>query len=189
MAGLYYWFPKMTGRMMNETVGKAQFVLMFIGFNLTFFPMHELGLAGMPRRIADYSSTAGWNDLNLLATIGGFTIAASMVLLLWNIFISLRSGPPAGDDPWEAQHARMGDQLAATRLQLRPPPRDPLGAAALRRPAWPDGRALSGRDDGDDDRRPTPSRSSTTRSPRCRTTPMAASATRSSGCSCSSPPR
>jgi cytochrome c oxidase subunit I len=101
MGGLYYWFPKMTGRMMSETVGKAQFALMFIGFNLTFFPMHELGLAGMPRRIADYSSTAGWNDLNLLATIGGFTIAASMLLLLWNIFVSLRSGAPAGDDPWE----------------------------------------------------------------------------------------
>jgi cytochrome c oxidase subunit 1 len=101
MAGLYYWFPKMTGRMMNETLGKVQFVLMFIGFNLTFFPMHELGLAGMPRRIADYSSTAGWNDLNLAATIGGFTIALSMLPLLWNIFISLRSGKPAGDDPWE----------------------------------------------------------------------------------------
>jgi cytochrome c oxidase subunit 1 len=101
MAGFYYWFPKMTGRMMNETLGKTQFVLMFIGFNLTFFPMHELGLAGMPRRIADYSSTAGWNDLNLLATIGGFTIALSMLPFLWNIFISLRSGAPAGDDPWE----------------------------------------------------------------------------------------
>ena len=102
MAGLYYWFPKMTGRMMNETLGKTQFVLMFIGFNMTFFPMHELGLAGMPRRIADYSSAAGWNDLNLVATIGGFLIAFSMLPLLWNIFMSLRSGPPAGDDPWEA---------------------------------------------------------------------------------------
>ncbi len=101
MAGFYYWFPKMTGRMLNETLGKTQFVLMFIGFNLTFFPMHELGLAGMPRRIADYSSAAGWNDLNLLATIGGFTIAASMLPFLWNIFISLRSGQPAGDDPWQ----------------------------------------------------------------------------------------
>jgi cytochrome c oxidase subunit I len=101
MAGLYYWFPKMTGRMLNETLGKVQFVLMFIGFNLTFFPMHELGLAGMPRRIADYSSTAGWNDLNIWATIGGFIIAFSMVPLLWNIFVSLRSGPIAGDDPWE----------------------------------------------------------------------------------------
>ena len=56
---------------------------------------------GMPRRIADYSSTAGWNDLNLVATIGGFTIAASMVLFLWNVFMSLRSGQVAGDDPWE----------------------------------------------------------------------------------------
>jgi cytochrome c oxidase subunit 1 len=102
MAGLFYWFPKMTGRMMNETLGKVQFVLMFIGFNLTFFPMHELGLAGMPRRIADYSSTAGWNDLNLAATVGGFLIAFSMLPVLWNIFISLRSGTPAGDDPWEA---------------------------------------------------------------------------------------
>jgi cytochrome c oxidase subunit 1 len=101
MAGLYYWFPKMTGRMLNETLGKIQFVLMFIGFNLTFFPMHELGLSGMPRRIADYSSTAGWNDLNLAATIGGFTIAASMLPLVWNVFISLRSGEIAGDDPWE----------------------------------------------------------------------------------------
>jgi cytochrome c oxidase subunit 1 len=101
MAGLYYWFPKMTGRMLNETLGKVQFVLMFIGFNLTFFPMHELGLSGMPRRIADYSSTAGWNDLNLAATVGGFLIAASMVPLLWNVFVSLRSGEIAGDDPWE----------------------------------------------------------------------------------------
>ena len=74
-AGIYYWFPKMTGRMLDETLGKIQFVLMFIGFNLTFFPMHQLGLAGMPRRIADYASTAGWNELNLAATIGGFIIA------------------------------------------------------------------------------------------------------------------
>jgi cytochrome c oxidase subunit 1 len=101
MAGLYYWFPKMTGRMLNETLGKVQFVLMFVGFNMTFFPMHELGLSGMPRRIADYSSTAGWNDLNLLATVGGFVIAASMIPLLWNVFLSLRSGEIAGDDPWE----------------------------------------------------------------------------------------
>jgi cytochrome c oxidase subunit 1 len=101
-AALFYWFPKMTGRMLNEALGKVQFVIMFIGFNLTFFPMHILGLDGMPRRIADYSSTAGWNDLNLLASIGGFTIAASMIPLLWNVFISLRSGEIAGDDPWEA---------------------------------------------------------------------------------------
>jgi cytochrome c oxidase subunit 1 len=92
-AGVYFWFPKMTGRMLGEGLGKVQFVLMFIGFNLTFFPMHALGLAGMPRRIADYASDAGWNDLNLAA--------ASVLPFLWNVFVSLRSGKPAGDDPWE----------------------------------------------------------------------------------------
>jgi cytochrome c oxidase subunit I len=100
-AGLYYWWPKMFGRRLNETLGKIQFVFMFIGFNLTFFPMHILGLSGMPRRIADYDPTAGWNDLNLLATIGGFVIAFSIVPFLWNVFITFRSGEPAGDDPWE----------------------------------------------------------------------------------------
>jgi len=101
-AGIYYWFPKMTGRMLNETLGKIQFVLMFIGFNLTFFPMHQLGLAGMPRRIADYAASTGWSDLNLVATIGGFVIAASMLPFFWNVLVSLRSGKVAGDDPWEA---------------------------------------------------------------------------------------
>ena len=101
-AGVYYWFPKMTGRMLNESLGKLQFVLIFIGFNLTFFPMHQLGLAGMPRRIADYAANAGWNDLNLAASIGGFVIAASMIPFLWNVFISLRNGRIAGDDPWQA---------------------------------------------------------------------------------------
>jgi cytochrome c oxidase subunit 1 len=102
MAGVYYWFPKMTGRMLNETLGKVQFVLMFIGFNLTFFPMHTLGLEGMPRRIADYSATAGWNELNVAATVGSIIIAGSMLPFLWNVFMSLRNGPIAGDDPWEA---------------------------------------------------------------------------------------
>ncbi len=101
-AGIYYWFPKMFGRRLNETLGKVQFVIMFIGFNLTFFPMHVLGISGMPRRIADYSSTAGWNDLNLAATIGSFLIAVSVLPFLWNVFITLRSGEPAGDDPWQA---------------------------------------------------------------------------------------
>ncbi len=101
MAGVYYWFPKMSGRMLDETLGKIQFVLMFIGFNMTFFPMHILGLDGMPRRIAVYASTSGWGQLNLLATIGSFIIAASMLPFLWNVFISLRSGKLAGDDPWE----------------------------------------------------------------------------------------
>jgi cytochrome c oxidase subunit 1 len=100
-AGLYYWWPKMFGRRLNETLGKLHFVGMFIGMNLTFFPMHVLGLSGMPRRIANYAPETGWGDLNLLATIGGFMIAASVLPFLWNIFITARSGEPAGDDPWE----------------------------------------------------------------------------------------
>ena len=143
MAGFYYWFPKMTGRMLNETLGKVQFVLMFIGFNMTFFPMHELGLAGMPRRIADYSATAGWNDLNLVATIGGFLIAASMLPFLWNIFMSLRSGPAGGRRPVGSQHPRVGDELAAAALQLRPTARDPLRATPVRPPARAGGGPLS----------------------------------------------
>ena len=100
-AGVYYWFPKMTGRMLDETIGKIHFVLMFIGFNLTFFPMHMLGLDGMPRRIATYASAAGWSQLNLVATIGSLIIATSMLPFLWNVFVSLRNGKVAGDDPWE----------------------------------------------------------------------------------------
>ncbi|HET9346195.1 MAG TPA: cytochrome c oxidase subunit I [Candidatus Limnocylindrales bacterium] len=101
-AGVYYWFPKMTGRMLGEGLGKIHFVMMFIGFNLTFFPMHQLGLAGMPRRIADYASDVGWNELNLAATIGGFLIAGSMIPFLWNVFVSRRNGKVAEWDPWEA---------------------------------------------------------------------------------------
>jgi cytochrome c oxidase subunit 1 len=100
-AGVYYWFPKMTGRMLDEGLGKIQFVLMFVGFNLTFFPMHMLGLSGMPRRIADYSDAAGWTHLNVAATIGGFLIAASMIPFLWNVFVSIRGGRITGDDPWD----------------------------------------------------------------------------------------
>jgi cytochrome c oxidase subunit 1 len=101
-AGIYYWFPKMTGRMLGEGLGKIQFVLMFIGFNLTFFPMHQLGLAGMPRRIADYAASTGWSELNMVATVGGFVIAFSMLPFFWNVLVSLRNGKIASDDPWEA---------------------------------------------------------------------------------------
>ena len=101
MAGLYYWFPKMSGKMLDEGLGKLHFVIAMVGLNLTFLPMHSLGLMGMPRRIADYSPTAGWNDLNLAATVGGFLVGISTLPLLWNIFISLRNGKDAGPDPWE----------------------------------------------------------------------------------------
>jgi cytochrome c oxidase subunit 1 len=101
MAGLYYWFPKMSGKMLDEGLGKLHFVIAMVGLNLTFLPMHSLGLMGMPRRIADYSPTAGWNDLNLAATVGGFLVGISTLPLLWNIYVSLRNGKDAGPDPWE----------------------------------------------------------------------------------------
>ena len=101
MAGLYYWFPKMSGKMLDEGLGKLHFVIAMVGLNLTFLPMHSLGLMGMPRRIADYSPTAGWNDLNLAATVGGFLVGISTLPLLWNIYISVRNGKDAGPDPWE----------------------------------------------------------------------------------------
>jgi len=101
-AGMYYWFPKMTGRMLNERLGKWQFWLMLIGVNLTFFPMHILGLLGMPRRVYTYPSGYGWDELNLLATIGAFTIAVAIMIFLWNFVTTIRSGEKAGSDPWDA---------------------------------------------------------------------------------------
>jgi cytochrome c oxidase subunit I len=101
-AGIFYWFPKMTGKLLNERLGQIQFWLMLIGVNLTFFPMHILGILGMPRRIYTYPGNLGWNELNLLATIGAFIIAIAILIFLWNFIITLRSGEPAGDDPWDA---------------------------------------------------------------------------------------
>jgi cytochrome c oxidase subunit 1 len=103
MAGMYYWFPKMTGRMLSRKLGVWQFWLQLIGFNLTFFPMHILGLRGMPRRIADYAPDRGWSFLNLIATIGAFVIAIAMIVFFVNIFVTLRKPrTPMPDDPWEA---------------------------------------------------------------------------------------
>ncbi|MGH2496625.1 MAG: cytochrome c oxidase subunit I [Ktedonobacteraceae bacterium] len=101
-AGIFYWFPKMSGRLLNERLGKVQFWLMLIGVNLTFFPMHILGLLGMPRRVYTYAGNLGWNDLNLLATIGAYMLAVAMMVFVWNFVITLRSGEKAGDDPWDA---------------------------------------------------------------------------------------
>jgi heme/copper-type cytochrome/quinol oxidase subunit 1 len=98
-AGLYYWFPKMTGRMMNDTQGKFQFWMTFVGFNLTFFPMHIMGLLGMPRRIYTYPPGLGWELYNLTATIGAFILGLSVLMFLVNVFVSLRQGQAAQDDP------------------------------------------------------------------------------------------
>ena len=100
-AATYYWFPKMTGRRLNERLGKVHFALHFIGFNLTFFPQHFLGIAGMPRRIADYSPDAGWTMWNLVSTAGAFLIAISVLPFLWNVVATFINGEKVGDDPWE----------------------------------------------------------------------------------------
>jgi cytochrome c oxidase subunit 1 len=100
-AATYYWFPKMSGRLLNETLGKIHFAMLFVGFNATFFVQHMLGIQGMPRRIADYAADAGWTEMNLISTVGAFLIAASIVPFVVNVVTSLVNGPKAGDDPWE----------------------------------------------------------------------------------------
>jgi heme/copper-type cytochrome/quinol oxidase subunit 1 len=102
LGGLYFWFPKFTGRLMNERLGCWHFWLAFVGFNLAFFPMHILGLQGMPRRVYTYPSELGWDNLNLLSTIGAFLFAASFVILAVNVVRSLARGELAGDNPWGA---------------------------------------------------------------------------------------
>jgi cytochrome c oxidase subunit I len=102
LGAVYYWFPKITGRLMSERLGKWNFWLAFIGFNVAFFPMHILGLEGMPRRVYTYQSEMGWADLNLLATAGAVIMLISFVLLLWNALSSARGGVLAGDNPWDA---------------------------------------------------------------------------------------
>ena len=96
----HHWFPKFTGRMIGETAGKATFWLLFLGFNLTFFPMHILGLKGMTRRIYTYQPEMGWGPANLLASIGAFVILCGGLLFLSNVIRSRRHGAPAGADPW-----------------------------------------------------------------------------------------
>jgi cytochrome c oxidase subunit I len=102
-AGAYYWFPLVTGRLMNELLGKVHFALMFIGLNLTFGPHHILGLNGMPRRIYTYPEGFGWDMWNLVSTVGAFVIALSTLVFIVNLAISARSGKPAGTDPWDAR--------------------------------------------------------------------------------------
>jgi cytochrome c oxidase subunit I+III len=98
----YYWFPKFTGKMLDETLGRWNFWLFFIGFNVTFFPMHLLGLHGMPRRVWTYPHGMGWDGMNLMATIGAWTIALSVLVFLVNVVRSYRHGVVAGADPWGA---------------------------------------------------------------------------------------
>jgi cytochrome c oxidase subunit 1 len=100
IGAIYYWYPKFTGRLMSEVLGRWHFWLFFIGFNVAFFPMHILGIQGMPRRVYSYAAETGWGPLNALASFGTLLIAASVIVFVVNVFASVRRGVPAGADPW-----------------------------------------------------------------------------------------
>jgi cytochrome c oxidase subunit I len=131
LGALHYWFPKMSGRMLSERIGKWTFWLMVIGFNLTFVIQHVLGLAGMPRRVFTYPDLPGWGWMNMVSTIGAFFMAAASILFVGNLLKSLVRGKPAGDNPWNAWTL----EWATT----SPPPHenfDALPSIRSRRPLW-----------------------------------------------------
>jgi cytochrome c oxidase subunit 1 len=99
---LYYWYPKIVGRMLDEVLGWWHFALFFIGFNMTFFPMHVLGLHGMPRRVYTYPPEVGWAPLNLVASLGAALMVLGTLVFLVNAWRSRTAGALAGDNPWEA---------------------------------------------------------------------------------------
>ena len=100
--GLYYWWPKMFGRALDEGLGKVHFWLMFVGFNLTFFPQHMLGMLGMPRRVYTYHEHGLWLAYNLVSSIGSYVMALGMLVFVYNVIRSSRVGARAGNDPWVA---------------------------------------------------------------------------------------
>jgi cytochrome c oxidase subunit I len=101
MAGTYYWYPKMTGRLCNERLGKIAFWVTFIGFNATFFVQHALGLSGMPRRIYTYQPGLGWSTYNLISSIGSYILGLGICLSMYNFAVSYKKGKLAGPDPWK----------------------------------------------------------------------------------------
>jgi len=124
-AGVYFWWPKVFGHFLDERRGKIHFWTMLIGFNLTFGPMHVLGLQGMSRRIDTYSSGFGFEFWNLVATIGSYVLGASVLFFLWNVYKSKKEAPnlPApGPDPWDARSLEWSIPVADSGAQLR---RDP----------------------------------------------------------------
>lgn len=128
---IYFWFSKMTGRELNERIGKLSFWVMFVGFNITFFPMHILGFLGMPRRVYTYNDGLGWGGLNMMISIGSAIFGLGTGISLWNWFWSWRRGPAARPDPWE------GDSLEWSTTS--PPPHYNFAAIPLvasRHPLW-----------------------------------------------------
>jgi cytochrome c oxidase subunit 1 len=133
LGAIHYWFPKITGRMLGERLGVAAFGLFFVGFNLTFFPQHVLGLMGMPRRVYTYPAEPGWGGLNLLVSAGAAVLAVSLVLYLVNVVVSLRSGAAAADNPWGASTLEWATSSPPPPYNFSPSPtvsgREPLWAS------------------------------------------------------------
>jgi cytochrome c oxidase subunit 1 len=130
-AAIYYWFPKATGRMLDEKLGRFHFWFFAFGFNVTFLTMHFPGLLGMPRRIYTYMPDRGWDTLNLITSLGVVFQAIGLLFFLWNVVSALRAGEPAGDDPWDAWTL----EWATT----SPPPAynfETLPVVRSRRPLW-----------------------------------------------------
>jgi cytochrome c oxidase subunit 1 len=131
-AGMYYWIPKVTGRMLSDRLGKLHFWVMLISFNVTFFPQHFLGLHGMPRRTFTYESGLGFETMNLMSTVGALLLGASMLIFIWNVLSMLRKGPPAGDNPWEGSTLEWSIASPPPHYNFRALPevseRDPLWA-------------------------------------------------------------
>ncbi len=145
MAGFYYWLPKITGKMLDERLGQWNFWVMFIGFNVGFFPMHIAGLLGMPRRIYTYPAGLGWGMTNLIESIGSYLFAVGVLLFIVNFFRSQRSGANAGPNPWDASSL----EWATT----SPPP--PYNFAVIptvrsREPLWEERLGLPSRSTTDD---------------------------------------
>ncbi|MCU1371667.1 MAG: ctaD [Ilumatobacteraceae bacterium] len=130
-AGVYYWFPKFTGRLLSEGWGKLHFWMMFVGFNITFLVQHLLGASGMPRRVATYRAIDGFTTLNRVSSIGAALLAASTIPFLWNVWRSLRRGPVAGDNPWDAHTLEW-----ATTSPPPPDDFDELPPIRSNRPVW-----------------------------------------------------
>jgi cytochrome c oxidase subunit I len=130
-AGVYYWYPKVTGRMYSERLARWQFWLLLVGFVLTFGPMHVSGMLGMPRRIYTYPLERGWQLWNVLASLGAFLQAPSYLIFVLNLLISLKNGAPAGDDPWDAWTLEWATTSP-------PPPYnfETIPAVQSRRPLW-----------------------------------------------------
>jgi cytochrome c oxidase subunit 1 len=100
-AGIYYWFPKATGKLLCDKLGRWHFWLFVIGFEMTFVPMHFLGMLGMPRRIYTYAPDRGWDFWNLISSLGAIVQVTAIAIFIWNVLDSLRTGEKAGDDPWD----------------------------------------------------------------------------------------